>query len=157
MTKFIQAKDILKAKNFIQNRFDTNGFLNEVAQFFLENEVNATLYILSERFVDIDPDNESQKEYRIEYQKGIITQEDKDKGYKAVMETIAFDQSHYKDWGDSGINYYWRDVEQGYFRPRIIIDKPFVRNAVFALRTLAGYTVERVRKRGETHYEVTLV
>ena len=152
MTKIIQAKDILKAKNYVHTKFDTNGFLAVIGKYFMENDVNAVLCILSERFADISPDSDAEKWFRDYFKRGTITQADIDRGYLPVLESVPFEESN-----STSEDSYRKDVEQGYYCPHIIVDKPFVRNAVFALRTLAGYNVESVRKRGETHYEVTLV
>ena len=152
MSKIIQAKDILKAKNYVQTKFDTNGFLSVVGKYFMESDVNAVLRVLSERFADIDPDNEDEKQFRDYYKLGKITQSDIDRGYLPVLEEVPFECTNCVSKES-----YWNSVYQGYYRPRIVVDRPFVRNAVFALRTLAGYNVEPVRKRGKTHYEVTLI
>lgn len=148
MSKIIQAKDILKAKNYVQNKFDTQGFLKDVAEYFMSHDVSATLKIYQERFADL-PDIESD-----EY--GCINSNAKRKGYCAYLNPPLFKDSGYAGM-KYGLEYYRKSLEDGSYAPRIYIDKPFVRNAVFALRTLAGYNVEPVRKRGETHYEVTLI
>ena len=136
----------------MQTKVDTNGFLSVVGKYFIESDVNAVLRILSERFADIDPDNEDEKQFRDYYKLGKITQSDIDRGYLPVLEEVPFECTNCVSKES-----YWNSVYQGYYRPRIVVDRPFVRNAVFALRTLAGYNVEPVRKRGETHYEVTLI
>lgn len=54
MNKIITAKDILKQKGYVQNKFDTNGFIQIVADMFGNLPVEGILYLYSVRFVEKD-------------------------------------------------------------------------------------------------------
>lgn len=143
MSKFIQAKDILKAKNYVQNKFDTNGFLQDVAEYFMSRDINATFTIYPQRFADV-PDNDS-----TEF--GSINMEAKKKGYCQCLYPPCFEDTIYADM-PGGLEMYRK-----YYEPCIYIDEPFLKNSVFTLRTLAGYNVESFRKYGMTCYRISLI
>lgn len=54
MGKIITAQDLLKEKGYIEEKFDTNGFLQCVANWFREHEVKDKLIILQKRFIEMD-------------------------------------------------------------------------------------------------------
>ena len=61
MTKIISASTILKQKGFVQKKFDTSGFMNAVAQYFIKNKISSHLYLIEHSFVDC-PDCDSEEE-----------------------------------------------------------------------------------------------
>lgn len=157
MGKIISAQSILKQKGFVQNKFDTNGFMNAVGQYFLDNTVESRLLLLPSRFLDIDRTlDEDGKEKCNPYD---ITPENERLGYQVEVErnpatgelvfaekTLKRDFWMFKSMKDFGV-----------LVPRIIIDKPFFENAAGVLRVMGGYVVEkRVTKKLKT-YIVTLV
>lgn len=157
MGRIISAQSILKQKGFVQNKFDTNGFMNAVGQYFLDNTVESRLLLFPSRFLDIDrtPDEEG-CETNNPYD---ITPENERLGYQvevernpATGELVFAEQALKKD--------FWlfnAQKNMGLLVPRIIIDKPFFENAAGVLRVMGGYVVEkRVTKKLKT-YIVTLV
>lgn len=52
MNKIITAKDILKQKGYVQNKFDANGLINIVAEMFMKLSINGCITIKGIRFVD---------------------------------------------------------------------------------------------------------
>lgn len=52
--KLISAQEILALKGFKQNKFDTQGFQELVARFFMEHEVSSTILLSPRRFVTMD-------------------------------------------------------------------------------------------------------
>lgn len=54
MNKIITAKDILKQKGYVQNKFDTNGFIQVVADMFGDLPVEGILHLYCVRFVEKD-------------------------------------------------------------------------------------------------------
>lgn len=49
----ISAKDILKEKGYVAPQFDTSGFMQVVAEYFLQNPVECKLLLIPYRFADI--------------------------------------------------------------------------------------------------------
>ncbi len=163
MKKIISAEDILKAKGYKADKFDTDGFMAAVAQFFIDNEVKDKLLIVSNRFLDVMTDEEyaayrptvwiPELTDRYHYY-WRLTDEERTRGWKdqsAVTETGGalfvqelWDAGHSKPEGTYELD-----------RPRIVVDSPYYKNALFLLQTMAGYTVEKRRKKNG--YETALV
>lgn len=159
MSKFIQAKDILKMKNFSQTNFDTDGFLSDVADFFIKHDVGDELLVRTERFVSKCWDDESFIQTAKEFDEDVITEEDRRRGYKYVPDKIPFEKTHFFGGPQPYDRFddYFEYMSRGLCVPHLVVDEPYVKNAVFALSVLAGYVVKKTRVKKETIYEVTLV
>lgn len=158
MTKLISAQTILKEKGFVQNKFDTNGFMQAVGQYFLENSIESKLLLIPSRFIEID------KEVYIEgktYKNPLeITDDDIKVGYKVQTEM----DKKYPQWAawlidlnKRNADLTWAQVHLDISYPRIIIDKPFFENAAATLRLMGGYVVEKQMKKRQKRYWVTLI
>jgi hypothetical protein len=127
MGKMLTAQDLLKEKGYVEEKFDTNGFLQCVANWFREHEVKDKLLIRPKRFIEMDNPPKG--------------------GWK--------DMTNIEEWLPS---LQWEQqlilVQKGQDFPFIFIDEPFIKNAVFTLKTMAGYTVKRAKK---GCYEITLL
>lgn len=140
VTKFVRAQDILKEKGFKASPFDTAGFQNAVVEFFRKNDVSERLSIISVRFLDYEDAPEC--------------------GFAASTECV------YNDYLGPGFDkYIFPHFLGGYFggteeyvcSPYIIVDEPYVTNAV-ALLKMAGFIVSRKHKwLKHDSYTVTLV
>lgn len=140
VTKFVRAQDILKEKGFKAPPFDTAGFQNAVVEFFRKNDVSSRLSIISVRFLDYEDAPEC--------------------GFAASTESV------YNDYLGPGFDkYIFPHFLGGYFggfeeyvcSPYIIVDEPYVTNAV-ALLKMAGFIVSRKHKWLKHYaYTVTLV
>lgn len=127
--KITTARDILKQKGIVLSKFDTNGFLGLVADFFLRNDPKGTLRVVAKDMYG-----------RPDYPEG---------GYMDFTNT-DFDTIYdrMEDKKDPFTYYDFLDVTNkfnlGYvYVPTIFVDKPFEKNVVFALRTLGGYVVKK--------------
>lgn len=159
MANIINAQAILKEKGFVQNKFDTNGFMNAVADFFIENNVESRLLLIPFRFLDIQ--REIIKGTNVEYNKYNpfdVTRDEERLGYKVQTTKNKYGELEY---ARSMINYdfeaYQNQQKAGLVVPRIIVDKPFFENAAGLLRVMAGYIVEKQMKKRTKLYWVTLV
>nr|DAE09178.1 MAG TPA: hypothetical protein [Siphoviridae sp. ctZro7] len=140
VTKFVRAQDILKEKGFKAPPFDTAGFQNAVVEFFQKNDVSARLSIISVRFLDYEGAPAC--------------------GFAASTEGV------YNDYLGPGfdkyifphfLGRYFGGFEEYACSPYIIVDEPYVTNAV-ALLKMAGFIVSRKHKQLKHHaYTVTLV
>ena len=140
VTKFVRAQDILKEKGFKASPFDTAGLQNAVVEFFRKNDVSERLSIISVRFLDYEDAPEC--------------------GFAASTEGV------YNDYLGPGFDkYIFPHFLGGYFggteeyvcSPYIIVDEPYVTNAV-ALLKMAGFIVSRKHKwLKHDSYTVTLV
>lgn len=161
MGKILSAQSILKQKGFVQNKFDSNGFMNAVGEYFLKNPVESRLLLVPYRFLDID---------RTDEQHGNIfgiTEEEEKLGYKVQTETVPYTLSgigkqiriaKFLKEAMENDNLQWRfNTDYGIGAPRIIIDKPFFENAAGLLRVMGGYVVEKEMKKRHKLYWVTLV
>ena len=123
----LTAQDLLKEKGYVEEKFDTNGFLQCVANWFREHEVKDKLLIRPKRFIEMDNPPKG--------------------GWK--------DMTNIEEWLPS---LQWEQqlilVQKGQDFPFIFIDEPFIKNAVFTLKTMAGYTVKRAKK---GCHEITLL
>lgn len=186
MTKMISAQQILKQKGYVQSKFDTNGFMNAVAQYFIDNDVESKLLLFPFRFLDIkvdkenDPCNLVKKEDlpslsvsdRIAMDNMDfnaidhtcpnpfdIGWQDRLLGYK--VQTKMDPVENYPEWAMKLGRYDWEALriqqEAGLDKPRIIIDSPFFENAAGMLRVMGGFVVEPKRKKGKKLYTVMLV
>ena len=127
MGKIVTAQDLLKEKGYIEEKFDTNGFLQCVANWFREHEVKDKLIIRQKRFIEMDNPPKG--------------------GWK--------DMTNIEQWLAS---LPWEQAlcitQKGQAVPFIWVDEPYLRNATFTLKNMAGFVVSR-QKRGV--YEVSLL
>lgn len=161
MGKILRVQDILKQKGFVQKKFDTNGFMNAVGEYFLNNPVESRLLLVPYRFLDIDRTDE---EYGNPFG---ITEEEEKLGYKVQTETVLYTLSSLgkqiriakflQEAMENDDTQFRLNTEYGIGSPRIIIDKPFFENAAGALRVMGGYVVEKEMKKRHKLYWVTLV
>ena len=127
MGKIVTAQDLLKEKGYVEEKFDTNGFLQCVANWFREHEVKDKLLIRPKRFIEMDNPPKG--------------------GWK--------DMTYVEEWFPS---LRWEQqlilVQKGQAVPFIWVDEPYLKNATFTLKNMAGFVVSR-QKRGV--YEVSLL
>nr|DAN34347.1 MAG TPA: hypothetical protein [Caudoviricetes sp.] len=127
MGKIVTAQDLLKEKGYIEEKFDTNGFLQCVANWFREHDVKDKLIIRQKRFIEMDNPPKG--------------------GWK--------DMTNIDQWLAS---LPWEQAlcitQKGQAVPFIWVDEPYLRNATFTLKNMAGFVVSR-QKRGV--YEVSLL
>ena len=127
MGKIVTAQDLLKEKGYIEEKFDTNGFLQCVANWFREHDVKDKLIIRQKRFIEMDNPPKG--------------------GWK--------DMTNIDQWLAS---LPWEQAlcitQKGQAVPFIWVDEPYLRNATFTLKNMAGFVVSR-QKRGA--YEVSLL
>ena len=127
MVKLVQASDLLREKGYVEEKFDTNGFLQFVANWFREHEVKDKLIIRPKRFIEMDNPPKG--------------------GWKDMTDVDEW----LKDfpWEDQ-LNM----INKGQATPFLFVDEPFVMNAVYMLRVMSGFKVKKEKK---GVYRVTLV
>lgn len=127
MGKILTAQDLLKEKGYIEEKFDTNGFLQCVADWFRSHNIEDKLIIRPKRFIEMDNPPKG--------------------GW--------LDMTNVDEWI---VSLPWEQqllmLQKGTAVPFIWIDEPFVKNAVFTLKTIAGYVVKRAKK---GVYEISLL
>ena len=127
MGKMLTAQDLLKEKGYVEEKFDTNGFLQCVANWFREHEVKDKLLIRPKRFIEMDNPPKG--------------------GWKDMTNIEEWLPSF--QWEQQLIL-----VQKGQAVPFIFIDKPFIKNAVYMLQIMNGFIVEKGKK---GTYEVSIV
>lgn len=167
MGKIITAKDLLKEKGFVLNKFDTAGFMNAVAEFFSEREVNSRLFLCSLRFLDIETKEGIEKmkeegDYGWDYHEYFdLSDDERKRGWKAMTEERyqrSFD--HYlNSYGEEGFTNGAINFINNAWLPHsfIIVDKPFYENSLSMLRIMGGYVVEKRRRGGHNTAVVSLI
>lgn len=127
MGKIVTAQDLLKEKGYVEEKFDTNGFLQCVANWFREHEVKDKLIIRQKRFIEMDNPPKG----------GWI------------------DMTNVEQWL---VSLPWEQAlcitQKGQDKPFLWVDEPYLKNATFTLKNMAGFVVSR-QKRGV--YEVSLL
>ena len=127
MGKILTAQDLLKEKGYIEEEFDTNGFLQCVADWFRSHNIEDKLLIRPKRFIEMDNPPKG--------------------GW--------LDMTNVDEWI---VSLPWEQqllmLQKGTAVPFIWVDEPFVKNAVFTLKTMAGYVVKRAKK---GCYEISLL
>lgn len=127
MGKIVTAQDLLKEKGYIEEKFDTNGFLQCVTNWFREHEVKDKLIIRSKRFVEMDNPPKG--------------------GWK--------DMTNVEEWfKELPWEQQLCISSAGQNVPFIFVDEPYLKNATFTLKNMTGFVVSR-QKRGV--YEVSLL
>ena len=127
MGKILTAQDLLKEKGYIEEKFDTNGFLQCVSDWFRSHNIEDKLLIRPKRFIEMDNPPKG--------------------GWK--------DMTNIEEWFNT---LPWEKQlllsQRGQNVPFIFIDEPFIKNAIFTLKTMAGYTIKKGKK---GCYEVSLL
>lgn len=159
MAKIISAQSILKQKGYVQNKFDTNGFMQAVGQYFIDNSVESKLLLVPFRFLDID--RTLQDDGKERYNPFGITEEEVKVGYKVQTKMKKLECFDYPEWAYDLSKSDWENFQKqeqaGLDEPRIVVDKPFFENAAATLRLMGGYVVEKQMKKRRKLYWVTLV
>lgn len=124
MSKIVTAKDILREKGYIQNKFDTNGFTNVVAGMFKELPVNGCITLIGIRFVDtiLPMDIRDDKkgfyyltpEYKKIQEKYLVLNED----YLKLKRELDTAEQLYDKLSDELFDKVWKQVE--WYRVRAI-------------------------------------
>ncbi len=169
MAKITTAQDLLKEKGYVANKFDTNGFLEAVADYFREHEVKDKLLLVSYRFLDVKTDDEilelamkTKEDWSVfsrPYKEAIYWRLSTGKagGWKAQTKDGECDNcvpagfDTLLDEYTSGFNI--RDIE----RPRIVVDSPYFKNALSLLQIMGGYVVEKKKRHGIDTALVSLI
>lgn len=158
MTKIISANAILKEKGFIKKKFDTSGFMNAVALYFMNNHINSHLYLFECSFVDY-PDCDSEKDLTKEIDMSSIFHvfnADKEVGWRAECDFNENGSLVYSTKYPNTTVEIMREI--GILVPRILVDKPFFKNAAGMLRLMGGYVVEKKKIRRYINvYDVSLI
>lgn len=186
MKQLISAQSILKQKGYVQNKFDTNGFMQAVAQYFIDNSVESKLLLLPFRFLDIKVDKKNDPCQLVKKEDlsnmSVCDRMDMDRmdmdatdqtcqnpfginwqdrllGYK--VQTEMDHKENYPVWAINLGRCDWERLraqqDAGFDKPRIIIDSPFFENAAGMLRIMGGFVVEPKKKKGKKLYNVMLV
>lgn len=121
--KITTAKDILKQKGYTYDKFDTNSFLEAVAQCFLANDLGMELRVIPKCFATMKGN----------YEGGYIdlTKSSKLESFQNGKDALNF--SEYIKSFKPGLKY----------TPTIYVDETVSKNAVFALSALADYNVKK--------------
>lgn len=126
MAKFIQAESLLKEKNYVQPKFNSSLFMNIVTEYFRKRDVSAILHIVSARFIG----------------NNLFTDEDRANGFTPLR------------FGDDYVRIKQIGVEvPEIYRDTIVVDEPYLKNAVFTLENLCGFIV----KKQKYIYKISLV
>lgn len=175
MTKIIKASEILRKKGYKQGKFDTNGFINTVGQFFLDHDISSKLLLIPFRFLDVEVDGDDPCK--------VFTLDDiKDLSYSDLLdyshiEGFTFNNPYSLSWKDRLLGYKIEDINErrisslkeydpedyerqkslGILFPRVIIDKPYIENAAHMLHIMADYVVERGKGKQSDMFWVTLI
>ena len=160
MKKIISAQNILKQKGYVQNQFDTEGFMEAVAKFFMEHEVKDKLLLVPVRFLDVKPNKFYKNGQPMTYNSYGISVKNKDKGWADQAEDKNRKWVFAKDaWGEFSYLLEENPDDRRFYidEPRIVIDKPFFKNAIFMLEVMGGYVVERDKKSRKSKYYVSLI
>lgn len=127
MEKILTAQDLLKEKGYIEEKFDTNGFLQCVADWFRSHNIEDKLLIRPKRFIEMENPPKGGWQDMTNVEEWL-------KGYPQLTQLVI--------------------IETRQNVPFIWVDEPFIKNAVFTLKTMAGYTVKKAKK---GCYEITLL
>lgn len=159
MGKIRNAKDILNEKGYVQNKFNTNAFLELVANLFTELPVEGIITLKSVRFVE--------NYYSItstEREQGFFILHNDMKDIARKYHILNFDYDLELDvFKKPGIQNEMDKLKEKYGNVvylednTIYIDQPFFKNAASALRIIGGYVVQRRVSKGEPFYEVMLI
>lgn len=161
MGKIKNAKDILNEKGYVQNKFNTNAFMDLVASMFASLPIQGVITLKSVRFVadfyNITPDEREQGFFVLhDDMKNIVRKynelllnEDMKYTYNFQERMSFFDESQ-KLFEEYGNVVYLKENT-------IYIDQPFFKNAASALRVIGGYVVQRRVSHGDPYYEVMLI
>lgn len=132
--KLITAQNILHQKGFQVNKLDTEGLNDVIANYFIKNDVQATLYLVPMRFVEMHNTPSC--------------------GYIDITDVTIL-KKKLKDPNDPLFSDGWFDsVFLERFSPRIIIDEPFIKNVAHMLALMGGYVV---KEKGRGRFLVSLV
>lgn len=126
--KILRVQDLLKLKHYRASRFDTNGFMSAVQDYFLSADTSASLLLFPVRFAG----------HEGAPPQGWTPYPHTARDFRAAF-GLTLSQS-------------FRCIST----PTVIIDEPYAANAV-ALLKMYGYIVQRRRDHGDTLYTVTVV
>lgn len=125
--KLVQASTLLREKGYIEEKFDQQGFTECIYNWFKEHDLKDKLLIRPKRFIEMDNPPKG--------------------GW--------LDMTNVDEWI---VSLPWEQqllmLQKGTAVPFIWVDEPFVKNAVFTLKTMAGYVVKRAKK---GCYEISLL
>lgn len=127
MTKLFQASELLKEKGYIREKFDTNGFLQCIADWFRKHEVKDKLIIRPKRFIEMDNPPKG--------------------GWKDMTDVEEWLKE--LPWENQLCA-----IQKGQAVPFLFVDKPSIGNAVGMLQSFCGFVVEKGKKGA---YTVSLI
>lgn len=127
MGKILTAQDLLKEKGYIEEKFDTNGFLQCVADWFRSHNIEDKLLIRPKRFIEMDNPPKG----------GWLDMTNVDEWIVSLP------------WEQQLLM-----LQKGTAVPFIWVDKPFMKNAMYMLQVMNGFIVEKGKK---GVYEVSLI
>lgn len=130
MGKILTAQDLLKEKGYIEEKFDTNGFLQCVSDWFRSHNIEDKLLIRPKRFIEMDnPPKGGWKDMT---------------DVEAWMETLPWEEQ-------------FLAVRKGQDRPFLFVDNSYLKNAIFTLKEMAGFVVTKSKGGLRGFYEVSLL
>ena len=125
--KLVQAATLLREKGYVEEKFDQQGFTECIYNWFKEHDLKDKLLIRPKRFIEMDNPPKG--------------------GW--------LDMTNVDEWI---VSLPWEQqllmLQKGTAVPFIWVDEPFVKNAIFTLKTMAGYVVKRAKK---GVYEISLL
>lgn len=152
MARITTAQDILKEKGYKSAKFDTNGFLEAVAVFFREHEIQSKLLLINRRFVDSKTDEEIE-ELRKQGEEDYLWR----RCYKEALLWRVSDTERARGWKAQFKEEEYEADSYIRARPRIIVDAPYFSNALSLLCIMGGYVVEKKKRAGFYTAEVSLL
>lgn len=130
MRKIVTAQDLLKEKGYIEEKFDTNGFLQCVANWFHEHEVKDKLIIRSKRFIEMKNPPKGGWQDMTNVEEWL-----KDLPWENQLCIASKEQAV----------------------PFIWVDNSYLKNAIFTLKEMAGFVVTKSKGGARGVYEVSLL
>ena len=127
MGKILTAQDLLKEKGYIEEKFDSNGFLQCVADWFRSHNIEDKLLIRPKRFIEMDNPPKGGWLDMTNVEQWIVS--------------LPWEQQLLM-------------LQKGTAVPFIWVDKPFMKNAMYMLQVMNGFIVEKGKK---GVYEVSLI
>ena len=130
MGKIVTAQDLLKEKGYIEEKFDTNGFLQCVADWFREHDVKDKLLIRPKRFIEMDNPPKG----------GWIDMTN----VEQWIATLPWEQQLLMLYKGTAVPFIW-------------VDNSYLKNAIFTLKEMAGFVVTKSKGGPRGVYEISLL
>lgn len=136
MAKVIFADNILKKKGIEKKNFKSEELNEIIERFFLEHDAKATILAIPKRFIEMENPPEGD----------IIDHLDGD-----VWKRRLDDANDLFDFCD-----YVRVCQKGLNRPILYINEPVIKNAMYYLRDICGFSVTSRTRNKKKEYIISL-